>query len=393
MINFSLILLIFPLFRKQSFIGIPKSAYFETHGDKIVVTTEENTFAVLSAKNGDILNRLAFESDSRGEILLLAGNSASSGSHLTRDFDTITVSGRNPSIIRGWNTENSALEFEWSLNLLNPDAASNVLWFYNKHFLYHVIPVWGSHVEITAYIANSGQTTKETATKITTAWSRKESCLLVQQYFVCNVNKQVLVLDLIAEGSNNIKTIPVEADGNVPMERVHGGSAAVRVAHQIVLLEDSLVIKAKLPKASSVYIESGLGDGGALIEIVNDETSVRVVTTDLQTNAQIEELTSTASYPKTLGTPTILTAKCRGKTSSQPPVCRIVLKTEDGSIVLLQQGKIKWTREESLTNIDAVEFVDLTLSDAEGELEEELANKNSKFIQVRLVFFYRKRDI
>lgn len=341
------------------------------------MTTEENTFAVLSAKNGDILNRIAFESDSRGEILLLAGNSAPTGSHLTRDYDTITVSGRNPSIIRGWNTENSALEFEWSLNLLNPDAAANVLWFYNKHFLYHVIPVWGSHVEITGYIANSGQSTKETATKITTAWSRKESCLLVEQYFVCSVKNQVLVLDLIADGSNNIKTISVDPDGTIPMERIHG-SLAVRIGNQIVLLEDSMVIKTKLPKSSSVYIENTLGDGGAVVEILNDETSIKIVTTDMQTNSQIEELSSTASYPKTLGTPTILTTKCRGKTSNQPPVCRIVLKTEDGSIVLLQQGKIKWTREESLTNIDAVEFVDLTLSDAEGELEEELANKNSK---------------
>lgn len=365
------------LFRKQSFIGIPKSAYFEPHGDKIAVTTEENTFAVLSAKNGEILNRQVFESDSRGEILLLAGNTAATGSHLTRDYDTITVSGRNPSIIRGWNTENSALEFEWSLNLLNPDAAPNVMWFYNKHFLYHVIPMWGSHVEVTGYIANSGQSTKQTATKIITAWSRKESCLLVEQYFVCNVKNQVLVLDLIAEGSNNIKTVAVETDGTVPMEHVNG-FPAVRIGNQVVLLAESVVVKTKLSKPSSVYIEATLGDGGALMEILNEETSVKLVTTDIQTNSQIEELTSTASYPKTLGAPTILSTKCRGKTSNQPAVCRVLLKTEDGSVVLLQQGKIKWTREESLTNIDAVEFVDLTLSDAEGELEEELANKNSK---------------
>ena len=40
------------------------------------------------------------------------------------------------------------------------------------------------------------------------------------------------------------------------------------------------------------------------------------------------------------------------------------------SIVLLQDGKIRWIREESLTNIDNVDFLDLVLSDAKGELEE-----------------------
>uniref|UniRef100_A0A336LFU6 ER membrane protein complex subunit 1 n=1 Tax=Culicoides sonorensis TaxID=179676 RepID=A0A336LFU6_CULSO len=363
---------------KQSYVGIPKTAYFETLGDKIVVTTEENTFAVLSSKNGEILNRAVYENENRGEILLLAGNSASSGSHLTRDYDTITVSGRNPSIIRGWNTETSALEFEWSLNLLNPEHAPNVMWFYHKHFLYHVVPVWGSHIELAAYIANSGQTTKETATKITAAWSRKENCMLVQQYFVCNVKNQVLILDLIAEGSNNIKTVQVESDGTLPMISVNGGTGAVRIGNQVVLLEESLVVKTKLAKPSSVYVDNTVTDGGVLIEILNEDTSIKIVTTDIQTNNQIEDLTSTASYPKTLGNPNILATKCRGKASNQPPVCRILLKTDDGSIVLLQQGKIKWTREESLTNIDSVEFIDLTLSDAEGELEEELANKNSR---------------
>ncbi|XP_063704257.1 ER membrane protein complex subunit 1 [Culicoides brevitarsis] len=359
---------------KQSFIGIAKSAHFGD-GDKIAVTTEENTFAVLSAKNGEILSRQVYESDSRGEILLLAGNTAATGSHLTRDYDTITVSGRNPSIIRGWNAENSALEFEWSLNLLNADAAPNVMWFYNKHFLYHVIPVWGSHVEVAGYIANSGQSTKQTATKITTPWSRKENCLLVEQYFVCHVKNQVLVLDLIADGSNNIKTVAVDVS-DAQIERVNGGLAAVRVGNQVVLLAEKTVVKTKMPNPSSVFAEASLGDNGALIEILNEEANVKIVTTDLQTNKQIEELSTTASYPKTLGAPKILAAKCR---SGNQPICRLLVKSEDGALVLLQQGKIKWTREESLTNIDSVEFVDLTLSDAEGELEEELTNKNRDF--------------
>lgn len=350
---------------------------------------------MLNSKTGDLLNRIVLENDPRGEILLLTGNSATTtDSHLNREYDTITVSGRNPSLIRGWSSETGILEFEWSLNLVNPNAANDVLWFYHKHFMYHVVPVWGSHIEMTGYIANSGQTTKNTATKISASWIKQESCLLVQQYFVCLIKNQLIVLDLVAE-SSNIKTISVEADENASIERVNG-MEGVRVGNQIVLLGESMVLKTKLPKISSAYIEQSLGDNGVVIEISSEDTSIRILATDLQTGASIEELSSTASYPKTLGTPKILAVRCREKTPSQPAVCRLLLGTEDGSIVLLQQGKIKWTREEALTDIDAVEFLDLTLSDEEGELESELANKDGRFlfrfflkeIQMNLINFY-----
>lgn len=39
-------------------------------------------------------------------------------------------------------------------------------------------------------------------------------------------------------------------------------------------------------------------------------------------------------------------------------------------------GKIKWTREDSLANIAAIEIVDLPLSDSEGAIEDQLNNKN-----------------
>ena len=35
-------------------------------------------------------------------------------------------------------------------------------------------------------------------------------------------------------------------------------------------------------------------------------------------------------------------------------------------------GKVKWIREESLTKIAAVEFLELSLSDSQGIIEEEL---------------------
>lgn len=44
------------------------------------------------------------------------------------------------------------------------------------------------------------------------------------------------------------------------------------------------------------------------------------------------------------------------------------------------EGKIKWTRQEALARIVAIEMIDLPLSDSEGSIENELKNKDGKFV-------------
>lgn len=84
-----------------------------------------------------------------------------------------------------------------------------------------------------------------------------------------------------------------------------------------------------------------------------------------------------------MGIPELVDVKCTASNfeSSKQQICRILLKTSDGAIVLLQKGKIKWTREESLTDIAAVEMIDLPLSDAEGAIENELNSKDGKCVK------------
>lgn len=219
--------------------------------------------ASVKTKSGELVHRVVFEFGPRGEVLLLRGQS-SGGSHLSRDFDLLTVSGRNPSLVRGWSSTSFNLEFEWSLNLVNPTAAGDVLWFYDKHFLYHVIPVWSSHIELVTYIANSGETTKSTATKIAASWIRQESCRLAGSNFVCLLKNQLITLDLLAE-SSNIRTVAVEATESDVIEVIPDVDA-VRVRNEVVLLKEALVVRLK-SNADSVVIEPELGDNGALIEV------------------------------------------------------------------------------------------------------------------------------
>lgn len=51
---------------------------------------------------------------------------------------------------------------------------------------------------------------------------------------------------------------------------------------------------------------------------------------------------------------------------------------------MVQQNNIKWIREEALTRIVDVDFIDLTLSDAQGAIEEELNNKDGRNLKILL---------
>lgn len=74
----------------------------------------------------------------------------------------------------------------------------------------------------------------------------------------------------------------------------------------------------------------------------------------------------------------IVDVLCKRK-SGQTPFCRVLLTTSDAALLLLQQGRTKWTREEALADVVAVEMIDLQLSDAEGSIESELKNKDGTY--------------
>lgn len=168
-----------------------------------MVSTRENVVASLCPKTGDILWRQVFESGARGSIKLLQLSSAAANADSTaaaragssHGFDLLTVQGHAPALIRGWNSNTGHLEWEWSLMPLQTEKAINALWFYHNSLLYHVLPVWQSHLEVTQYFATSGQATGNTA-KIFSPWIIQEKCVLSGVYFTCADGTQLTSLDL-----------------------------------------------------------------------------------------------------------------------------------------------------------------------------------------------------
>lgn len=192
--------------RKHDFVGKVKNAFFDgISGDRIIVATEQNVLAALSVRTGDILWRKIMEKDIRGNIQYLHVTQTDKN-ELTRsgeynDNDVITVSGMNPAMIRGWNPNTGNINWEWSLTPNTPVNGENALWIYHESIIYHVVPVYGSHIEVTGYYASTGQHVKSTTTRISAPWIVQGNCILAAPYFVCTVGSQLVGVNLLAENS------------------------------------------------------------------------------------------------------------------------------------------------------------------------------------------------
>lgn len=358
-----------PHFRRQRFIGKIKFAQFDSiSADKSIVVTEENVLAALSSKNGDILWRRILETDdARGNVKFLyvtkdSKNVASQSSE-TDPFGVITVSGTNPVLFRGWDINNGNLAWEWSITPTTEGSEDSQYLFKDQN-IYQVLPVWSSHIEITEYHASTGQQRAATTSKITAGWITKDKCVLTSNYFVCLVKDQLLVLDLLAE-QNNVRTKAIDVPA-ADISVVRGREGFVQVGRQVISVVDLQVVFENR-KLANLYMDSNL------IQLVKENKNIRITSDD-------QELSVLSDIPDTLDNNLqVLSVKCRPKKENIAQLaCRFLLTTDDGAIVVVQQSKVKWIREEALTKIAALEFLDLTLSDAQGAIEEELNNKDGE---------------
>lgn len=215
-----------PINRKRNYVGKVKFGHFDSAtSDRIIVATEKNVLASLSTKSGDILWRQVFEDGPRGIIqylhvgserknVIVANSNAGSS-------DVITVSGYNPSIVRSWNSNTGNLINEWFLTPILPEKAEHGFWFHHSNYLYNVIPVWGSHLEITGYHPTTGQQKKTTSSKIIAAWISQENCVLAIPFYACLANDQILAVDIISEKADLVsKSLSNNVNGPIKSIKV-----------------------------------------------------------------------------------------------------------------------------------------------------------------------------
>ncbi|XP_058467728.1 ER membrane protein complex subunit 1 isoform X2 [Malaya genurostris] len=366
---------------RQHYIGKVKYGAFDPgSSDRIIVATESNVLAAISSKTGEIIWRQILEKSSRGNIKLLSvpvqrNGVQSSGSKYNKAFDVITVSGVSPALIRGWNPNTGTLEWEWTLLPTSSEKVDSADWFIKDGYLYHIVPIWASHIEVTEYVANSGQQTKQTTTRFAAPWIVEGSCILTAPFFACTKGDQILAINLLSN-SEQVIVKKLAKDVIESPQKLFGDSAIIQ-DNKIYWLNSDQTLQ--INPEDAVLVDNGIieGEPVLLLTSVNrNQQTLKVSAIKLTENAPYEAIDFSSDYPESLGKPEIISVRCKPSSSSNQLACRLLISSADGAFTLIQSGKIKWTREEALAEVETADFLDLTLSDAEGAIEEELNNKN-----------------
>lgn len=263
---------------KLSYIGKVKHAHIDAK--RVIVTTEENVLAALHLKTGHILWRQILENPNEQQIKLL---------HV--DKDVVTVCGaKNSWYIRGWDAVSGTILWEWILHSERVTAAE---WVVNNGQIYHIQPVVGSHLEVTAYQLHTGQNRGVTS-QITAPWvADLTKCILAKTYFVCISNDGRLQYLNLVEDTNKVFTRPLhaligDAPGIVQIESfVHPKPAFLLIRNNVARLvtienESAYVLpQSVLPNSRAV----DNGDGAVLLQLEinpdNPKKLLQIVSNDL----------------------------------------------------------------------------------------------------------------
>nr|XP_022904767.1 ER membrane protein complex subunit 1 [Onthophagus taurus] len=349
---------------KQSYVGKIKFAHFDSV-KRIIVGTEENVIAALNLKNGQIFWRNVLEDTNQIEFL-----------HV--DKEVISVSGnQNTYYVRGWDLNSGVLLWEW---VLHPEK-DNGRWFIHGRNLIHVVAVLNSHVEVSEYDVQSGKN-KGVSSRLSTPWINDlKRCGLAETYFVClssdDSNGQIYYIDLTPGEEAHVISKPLtnligNAPGKVTIKEFKYTEPAIllirnNVARLVILKQSDTVVLPNSFSPDAIIINNN--DQIQFMDLsTNDSSNLRIKTMELAGQDNVIDV----EYLNSLGKPKALTGICRGN------ACRMLFTTTTDVVGLLQlpTGKILWTREESLSKISGVEFVELPVSDLDASIEKEFTPSN-----------------
>ncbi|XP_043657276.1 ER membrane protein complex subunit 1 isoform X2 [Drosophila teissieri] len=346
---------------------------------RILVSTHEGVVASLCVKTGELVWRQVLEQKPRGDIKLLQVSGFSDDSSDTAaapmgsnmGFDMLTVQGHAPALVRGWNTNMGALEWEWSIMPMNTERAQDAMWIYSKSVLYHVLPAWRSHLEVTAYFASSGHSTGSTS-KVIAPWITPEGCTLSGTFYVCTEGKQLISLDLVSKSGQVIRT-SLETEPKEKTQALTGLNGVVIVDGKPISVNKEQSICGGLQ--SSSYAVGSFNYRKILANADLSSGILKINALYLDNCAPAAELEQSLLFPEHFGTPSLNNFDCKQKRNGEGKNCLFLFSTTSESIVAVQQGRVRWSREEALANVIDSQFVDLPLADTEGTLENEMKGK------------------
>ncbi|XP_031634273.1 ER membrane protein complex subunit 1 isoform X2 [Contarinia nasturtii] len=363
----------------RRYVGKVIGGFYDEILGHLLVGTEENVIASLNIDNGDIIWRRVLEKNDRGSIQFVSilyedFSPPSNGRRITgpeedKDRWMVAVTGTSYILVRVWNTRTGNLGREWSLTPEQP-ADEDSHWFVVNSKIYHVRPTWKkSSIEVTGYNLKTGFL-EVSEPMILIETNRKEDCVFVDSFMVCVYGDEIAVTELINFQKKVLvksKTLPIV---------VPGFEAAVQIDDKIYNLKTDAV----LPGGKGTikfFTKNRSSYGPLLVDASIQDSNINVKVTNAENAESL--LSFSANYPAHLDNPRIIDTICK-ENKKGDFVCRFILATDNAAIVLIQSGKVKWIREESMSDIAAIEMIDLPLADSEGAIEKQLKSDNGDIV-------------
>lgn len=378
---------------RQQYIGKIKFSYIDPSiggSQKFVVATEENVLACLSTRTGSIIWRQILENGENGVV-----------DAMSEDGDLITINGGG-QFIRSWDPNTGVLL--WETSFPNAPKEDVLLHFAisssNKEIIrIETVPEKNTKVSVYSFTRAS----LKTSDVIPTPWyNRNTNCSFISPgYFACiESSKKVLQLLSVKDSGAfipvTLQSLGIELDKNI--REVN----AVALPYQglsdkpvmALQLEDSgmllqiyppgiklMKILSNMNKITSTLIDDKL----VLFTLFRSGNSYQIKALDVETKTELEYLSGTFILSEDRGDLESFfilpyTKKDHGVSY------KTMLLFEDYSVLVIhQQGRLIWSREEALSNIVSTEILDLPLSDTDASIEQEFGQPDANIITKFLI--------
>lgn len=376
---------------RQQYIGKVKFSYIDPAiggSQKFIVATEENVIACLSTRTGSIIWRQVLENGDAGII-----------DAMSEDGDLITISGGG-QFIRSWDPNTGVLLWETSFpNIPNSDAS---LYFQISPSAKEIIRVETlpkKHTKISVY--SFTRASLKTSNVIPSPWyDNTLNCSFISDYFICiESNKKVLQLLSVKDSGTfipvSLKSLGIEVEENIKEVKAvalpyQGSSDKPFLALQ---LEDGgLVLQIHPPGIKLIKILPNINkitstvvdDKLVLFTLTRTANTFKIKASDVNSKTDLDYLDGTFSLSEEHGDLELFFILPYIKKDHGVSYKMLLLFQDHSVLVIHQQGRLVWTREEALSNIISSEIMDLPLSDTDANIEREFGQTDANPITMFL---------
>ncbi|XP_029689875.1 ER membrane protein complex subunit 1 isoform X1 [Takifugu rubripes] len=414
---------------RQQYVGKVRFSYFDAHVQgtkKVLLATENNVFAALNTRTGDLFWRHVDKAGPEGniDILMLHGQDAVmvvGNGRLLRSWD-VNVGGLNWEVVLDSGSYQAAclvgfqdnvkhvvvlkkaiisLHYlsnghqKWIENLPESDSVDyQTVYSFGNGEVVALGLVPHSHITIVAYSVEDGEILKQISLDAPWLSDIQSSCALIGKGMLTCVDPASLSLHMINLHSEAEMTqIPLQSLGL----EVSPGFHPVLISSQpnparqplsefflqlgperylllqlnngqIVTLRDfnpaMLVSFATTGEKNVAAVMSPKNKTASSLNLFSAETGRRLLDTTINFN-----LDPNGGKPEKLYVQAFLK-------KDDAVGYRVMVQTEDHALTFLQQpGRVMWTREEALSDVVTMEMVDLPLTGTQAELEGEFGKK------------------